>query len=187
MEAVQFRLNLLKQVSKAMPYKENPSNSSDTLPHGVAKRLFWLLILATVLLLIGWGAPMLTISQFVIVRNSFSVVSGIFELYKHGQIVLFAVITLFSIILPLVKLWLLFRILIHRERHSATVGRYLKLMHDYGRWSMLDVLVVALLVVMVKLGSIATVQVHYGLYVFGAAVLLIMYVTHQVVTLTLSD
>jgi paraquat-inducible protein A len=48
---------------------------------------------------------------------------------------------------------------------------------------MLDVMVVAMLIVSVKLGAIASIQIHTGLYVFGGAVLLIMLITHQVVKL----
>ena len=54
-------------------------------------------------------------------------------------------------------------------------------MHDYGRWAMLDVMVVAMLIVTVKLGAIASIQIHPGLYVFGAAVLLIMLTTQLTV------
>jgi paraquat-inducible protein A len=57
-------------------------------------------------------------------------------------------------------------------------------MHRYGRWAMLDVMVVAVLIMTVKLGAIASIQVHYGLYVFGAAVLIIMLITGYVVRLT---
>jgi paraquat-inducible protein A len=52
-------------------------------------------------------------------------------------------------------------------------------MHEYGRWGMLDVFVVAVLLVTVKLGAIASVKVHPGLYYFGAAVLLMMIITHR--------
>lgn len=47
----------------------------------------------------------------------------------------------------------------------------------YGKWSMLDVFVVALLLVIVKLGVLATVEVHYGIYMYAAAGLLIMLCT----------
>ncbi len=57
-------------------------------------------------------------------------------------------------------------------------------MHEYGRWAMLDVMVVAVLIVTVKLGAIATIQVHAGLYIFGASVVLLMFITHRVVKLT---
>jgi paraquat-inducible protein A len=54
-------------------------------------------------------------------------------------------------------------------------------MHDYGRWAMLDVMVVAMLIMTVKLGAVASIQIHTGLYIFAAAVLLIMLLTQQVV------
>ena len=57
-------------------------------------------------------------------------------------------------------------------------------MHLYGKWSMLDVFVVAVLVVAVKLGTLASVEMRYGLYFFSAAVLLTMFVTARVVRLT---
>ena len=66
---------------------------------------------------------------------------------------------------------------------NSKTKRYLHLMHDYGRWAMLDVMVVAVLIVTVKLGAIASIKVHLGLYVFGAAALLIMLITHKVVHL----
>ncbi|MEW8091194.1 MAG: paraquat-inducible protein A, partial [Candidatus Thiodiazotropha endolucinida] len=56
----------------------------------------------------------------------------------------------------------------------------LRMMHDYGRWGMLDVMVVAVMIVTVKLDVIAEIELHAGLYLFAAAVLLIMYVTHRV-------
>jgi paraquat-inducible protein A len=56
-------------------------------------------------------------------------------------------------------------------------------MHEYGRWAMLDVMVVAVLIVTVKLGALASIEIHPGLYIFGIAVLLIMFITQQVVSL----
>jgi paraquat-inducible protein A len=54
-------------------------------------------------------------------------------------------------------------------------------MHEYGRWAMLDVMVVAVLIMTVKLGAVASIHIHSGLYIFAAAVLLIMFLTQQVV------
>ena len=81
-------------------------------------------------------------------------------------------------------LLVLFRLVSPTTDSGPTTQRYLRLMHEYGRWAMLDVLVVAILVVTVKLGAIASIEVHYGLFTFGAAVLLIMFVTNRVVKLT---
>jgi paraquat-inducible protein A len=49
---------------------------------------------------------------------------------------------------------------------------------------MLDVFVVAVLVVAVKLGAIADVEMRYGLYAFAGSVLLTMLITSSIVSLT---
>jgi len=56
-------------------------------------------------------------------------------------------------------------------------------MHLYGKWSMLDVFIVAVLVVAVKLAAIVQVEMRYGLYAFAASVLLTMFITARVVVL----
>ena len=45
---------------------------------------------------------------------------------------------------------------------------------------MLDVFVVAILVASIKLGALAKVEIHYGLYTFATSVLLIMLTTYLV-------
>jgi paraquat-inducible protein A len=111
-------------------------------------------------------------------------VSGVIELLRNGQLVLFAVVTGFSIVLPVMKIYVLFRILSLKEKERSEIQRYLHLMHKYGRWAMLDVMVVAVLIVTVKLGAIASITVHLGLFVFGAAVLMIILITSRIVSLT---
>ncbi len=149
-----------------------------------AQQLRYLLVFSSVLLLIGFIAPMLTISKFIIVKHSLSIIAGVWQLLIEGQIILFIIIALFSIIMPVAKIILLFNLLHPTTRHPNRRNKMLHLMHDYGRWAMLDVMVVAILIVSVKLGAIASIQVHAGLYIFGAAVLLIMFITQQVVSLS---
>ena len=143
--------------------------------------LLILLLLASFLLLKGLITPMMTISKFVIFDNSFSVLSGITELLNNKQYILFVVIGLFSIVIPIIKILILFILLVIHNPDNTRLKQLLHLMHEYGRWAMLDVMVVAILIVTVKLGALVSVQVHTGLYIFGAAVLLIMLITHRVV------
>lgn len=149
--------------------------------------LLGLLILTTVLFAFGIFLPMLTLSKFIVVKNSFSVMSGVIELLQNGQILLFLIVVSFSIVLPILKIAILFKLLRNLNPISTRIEKYLRLMHDYGRWAMLDVMVVAILIMTVKLGAVASIQVHYGLYVFGSSVLLIMLITHRVVKLTNND
>lgn len=134
------------------------------------------LILTTGLLLIGLVSPMLTMSQFYFFESSFSVVGGVWSLFQDGQILLALIVAIFSIVLPLIKLSLLY--LTTLQGSFAGQKKILVLMHDYGRWAMLDVMVVAVLIVTVKLGAVVTIDIHWGLYVFASAVVLIMFLTH---------
>jgi len=146
-----------------------------------ATQLRILLILTSLLLVFGFVLPMLTITQFLLFDHSVSVVSGVWQLLQDGQIFLFVLIATFSIVIPITKIVLLFLLLSPATIQNHRNKKRLQLMHDYGRWAMLDVMVVAILIVTVKLGVIATIQIHSGLYIFASAVLLIMLITHQVV------
>ena len=75
----------------------------------------------------------------------------------------------------------------NRLSGKKRLHQYLHWMHLYGKWSMLDVFVVAILVVAVKLGAIANVEMRYGLYAFAASVLITMFITARIVFLTSGD
>jgi len=96
------------------------------------------------------------------------------SLWLEGYFALFLLLMSFSVVLPIIKLGLLFY-LNHSSRLSQ--GRHKKLiaaLELIGKWSMLDVFVVAVILVAVKLGPMANVTVHYGVYLFSAAVILMM-------------
>jgi len=148
-----------------------------------AQQLRWSLVVASLLLIGGFISPIMTVTQLVWINHSFSIVSGIWQLWQEGHIILFLLVAGFSVILPTAKIILLFNLLHPNTTQVHHRKKLLQLMHSYGRWAMLDVMVVAMLIVTVKLGAIASIQIHAGLYVFGGAVLLIMLITHYVVKL----
>ncbi|MCV6606544.1 MAG: paraquat-inducible protein A [Porticoccaceae bacterium] len=139
-----------------------------------------ILVIASGLFLAGLWLPIATIEQFFIFDNTISVLSGLWELALGNQVLLFVLILSFSVVLPLLKMMILWRILFSRALAGARVNRWIRLMHRYGRWSMLDVFVVAMLVVGVKLTAIADIETHIGLYLFAAGILLNMAVTARV-------
>jgi paraquat-inducible protein A len=85
---------------------------------------------------------------------------GTIELLRHGSWFVGLVVLLFSIVFPLVKLSLLLELsllgLMHR-RHKAITYR---VMEFAGKWSMMDVLLLAFMVMLVKLGDLVT--FHFG-------------------------
>ena len=58
--------------------------------------------------------------------------------------------------------------------NSATLAKSLDRLEIFGRWSMLDVFLVALMVIAIQVSLIGEVTTHTGLYVFTAAVVLSM-------------
>lgn len=142
--------------------------------------LLILLFVASILLAIGLVTPIITLKKFVFVQNTFSIVSGTWDLLKDGHFFLFFIIALFSILLPIFKLFFLCVIILTNNSESNFSKKIFRLIHDYGRWSMLDVFVVAVLIVAVKLGAIADVEKHIGLYFYAASAVLIMYLTNKV-------
>lgn len=138
--------------------------------------LFNLLLLGnTALFIASLFAPLMTISKLIWVTNTVSIVSGIQDLVAGQEWLLFLLIVLFSILFPFAKLLtigLVWNIDFRQPvQHSYTRIRWLEAL---GKWSMLDVFLVAILVSGVKLGMLAEVTVHYGLYLFALSVILMM-------------
>ncbi|MEH6627971.1 MAG: paraquat-inducible protein A [Motiliproteus sp.] len=143
-----------------------------------------LLVISLITLIAGVLLPIITIEKFYLVENTFSILSGVIQLFIEKRYFLFLLLGFFSILMPILKLGVLYQILDTAKAQGAHTRRYLHWMHLYGKWSMLDVFVVAMLVVSVKLGAIASVEIHAGLYAFAASVLLTMLITARVVTIT---
>ena len=131
--------------------------------------------LTLILFITSLFAPLFTLEKFYFFSNTVSLLSALFSLIAKGHIFLFLIIFIFSILFPLFKLSVI--LYIWNSRAGATVQQLLKWIHHLGKWSMLDVFVVALMVVSIKLDQLATMQIHYGLYLFLSAVVLSMLIS----------
>ncbi|MCK5361011.1 MAG: paraquat-inducible protein A [Gammaproteobacteria bacterium] len=146
-----------------------------------------LLLLSSAMLLVGIFAPMMTLTKFVWIDNSFSLFAGTLQLFIDGQYFLFIILLTFSILLPVAKLILLLRFWYADSSSCDQLQNFMSWISHYGKWSMLDVFVVALLLVIVKLGALASVQVHYGIYMYAGAGLLIMLATTIISSIAKKD
>ncbi|WP_207060955.1 paraquat-inducible protein A [Motiliproteus sp. SC1-56] len=133
--------------------------------------LFGLLALGS-----GLTAPMMTLEQFYFWEDRVSLLSALLQLARGGHWPLALLLGLFSVLLPVAKLLLLAN-LAGEHPASPRAHRYLRWMQRYGRWSMLDVFVVAVLVAVVKLGGLVAIELHYGFYLFAAAILITLLAT----------
>jgi len=102
-----------------------------------------------------------------------TIVSGAVELAASGAYAVAIVVLVCSVIVPIVKIGAMFILcagdaILHR-RHRAITYRALEWI---GRWGMVDVLLVAILVAAVKLGDWASVHPGPGTTAFAAVVVL---------------
>ena len=148
-------------------------------------KLAW--FIGSAMLVAGAVLPMFTFSQFYIFNDTFSLASGIFHLLMQDEPLLFIIVFSFSILMPAWKMVLLYRLLHAQDGDNTRRHRQLHVLSFLGKWSMLDVFVVAILVVTVKLGAIASITVHFGIYLFTLAVLASMLLTHQITALAGAD
>ena len=138
-----------------------------------------LILISAALLWIGLSRPLFEVEKgflWMHRRSSYSVLQGIASLKEDGQYFLAGVVFLFSLISPIFKLivlGLLWVVPLRDERRAAVLHWLCVL----GKWSMLDVFAVAILVVAVKLGPLAKVRAENGVYFFCLAILLSMITT----------
>jgi len=150
---------------------------------GPDRLLGLLLLAAAVSLLAGWLLPVMTVRTLLVFYDEVSILTGAFRLLESGDVALFLVIVLFTVVLPVGKLTVAWLAWAWLRVDDARVRRLLGWIETIGRWSMLDVFVAAMLVVVIKLSLISDVEIHAGLYVFIAAVILSMVAVRRIATL----
>lgn len=141
------------------------------------------LVLALAMLAAGWTLPLMTVSTFVWLDDQVSLLDTVLALWREGEWLLFAVVAVFALALPVVKLavalWLWYLV----DARAPAVRRALAALDLVGRWAMLDVFVIALMVVALQASLISEVTLHAGLYVFTAAVILSIALTQRLYAL----
>jgi paraquat-inducible protein A len=112
-----------------------------------------------------------------------TIFSGIIYLWEDGSWVLACIVFIASIVVPVAKLLLLSLLLIsvqngHTGRRGLRTQVYRGL-EIIGRWSMLDIFVVAMLASLVQVENLAELRPGPGAMAFGAVVVLTMLATRS--------
>jgi paraquat-inducible protein A len=141
------------------------------------KRTWALLIAASILYLPANVFPIL-ITRSLFGEQRDTILSGVVYLWTSGSWPLALVVFVASIVVPLLKLvaiaLLLVSIQMRSRRHALERARLYRLMAFIGRWSMVDIYAVTLLVALVRVQTLAVMSVGPGALAFGAVVVLTM-------------
>jgi paraquat-inducible protein A len=108
-----------------------------------------------------------------------TILSGVIYLLVHGMWPLALVVFIASVFVPLAKLIILVYLLVSVQRRSqwrpVDRTRLYRLTEAVGRWSMVDIYVVTIMVALVKLGNLATIEAQAGAIFFGAVVVITIF------------
>ncbi len=80
----------------------------------------------------------------------------------------------FTVAFPALKMLVALTLWYGADTRGPDLAGLLGWLETFGRWSMLDVFVVALTIVAIQISIVSDVTTHAGLYVFTAAVVLSM-------------
>jgi paraquat-inducible protein A len=133
-----------------------------------------LILAAAVSLGLGLTLPVLKLTRLYVWTDEHSVLSIIWALYQDDELLLAAIIALFSVVFPVLKLVYLLAAAFAEPGERTERSRLLVDLEWLGKWSMLDVLVLALTVFYVKSSHLADAVTLPGVTFFAAAVVLTM-------------
>ncbi|MFT2162099.1 paraquat-inducible protein A [Pseudomonas putida] len=140
-------------------------------------RTWALLIAASILYIPANILPIMTVSTLG-QGSPDTIMSGVITLLKHGMVPIAAVVFIASILVPTFKLVGIGLLLYSVQRRQPLSARQRILMYRFiefiGRWSMLDIFVIAILVAVVNFGRIASVEANLGAVAFATVVILTM-------------
>lgn len=134
----------------------------------------WALVIAAALCYVPANVlPVMTVTSLGKVQSD-TIMSGVIYFLQHGMWPLAVIVFVASIFVPMLKLAILTFLLVSVQRGSSwrpvDRTRMYRITEAIGRWSMVDIFSISILVALVRLGNLATIEAGPGAVFFGAVV-----------------
>lgn len=148
----------------------------DRRPNSLART--WALLITSALLYIPANLlPIMTVNSLGKGQPA-TIMEGVLELIRFDMIPIAAVVFVASILVPTFKLVGLGLLVFSVQRRVPMTAQQRIVMYRFiewiGRWSMLDIFVIAILVAVVNFGALASIEAGAGAGAFAAVVILTM-------------
>ena len=143
-------------------------------PDSIARA--WALLIAATILYFPANVLYVTETSALTGVQRDTILSGVIYLWTSGSWPVAVLIFIASIVVPLAKIIALALLLVTTQRRSTwrmlDRARLYRLVELVGRWSMVDIYVIGILVTLVQLGALANIVAGPGAIAFGAVVVL---------------
>ena len=145
-------------------------------PDSIART--WAFLSAAIILYIPANVLPMTDVRTLFGNTEDTIMSGVVYLWTSGSWPLAVIVFVASIMVPMLKIMALVFLLVSVQMRSVWQPvqrtRLYRLVELVGRWSMLDIFVIAFLVALVQLRALATITAGPAAACFGAVVVLTM-------------
>ena len=139
----------------------------------------WAFIVAAMILYIPAVLLPVMVTSTLFGAQSDTILSGVVYLWTTGSWLLAAIVFIASVVVPMLKILSLTYLAWSTQLCSPLIPRQrtriYRTVEFVGRWSMLDIYVITILVALVQFGSVATIEAGPGAIAFGAVVVLTMF------------
>jgi paraquat-inducible protein A len=139
----------------------------------------WALLIAAAIMYVPANVLPVTETSALTGVQRDTILSGVIYLWVSGSWPVAALIFFASIMVPLAKILALVLLLVTTQLGSTwrvlDRARLYRVVELVGRWSMVDIYVIGLLVTLVQLGGLANIVAGPGAVAFGAVVVLSMF------------
>ncbi len=138
----------------------------------------WALLIAGMIMFIPANVYPMLRTDTLVEHTESTIVGGVFDLIHYGSIGIALIVFVASIVIPLGKFIAIAYLAISVQRKS-TLNRHQRhvlyeVVEFIGRWSMIDVFVVAILSALVQLDTIATINPGVAAFSFALSVVFTM-------------
>lgn len=166
--------SLTTQISTASPI---PDDENTELQVSTSRNvaLSFLIIVATVCFALGITLPVIKFTTIYVWTNEHSIATVIYALYKNQEFFLCGVLFIFSIVFPFMKLFYLLTLVTSPNISPEFREKSMSTMEWLGRYSMTDVMVLALIIFYMNSSGYTEANVLPGAYLFAASALMTMF------------
>lgn len=126
----------------------------------------FLLVISSFSFALGLVLPLVSLDKLLFFTETPSLISILHGLWLEGEPVLAAVVAGFSVVFPATKI-----VLLHFAALRGSKSRSLSFLSLASKWSMMDVLLVALVIFSAKTSGLATASALPGLWFYAIATL----------------
>lgn len=140
----------------------------------------WIYLITSIILFFPANLLPITYTTMLGQSSPDTIFSSIVLLWHHGSYGIALIIFIASILTPFFKIAVLLYLLTHQNPQKPPIlqTRLYQFIHFIGRWSMIDVFVVALLGALVH-GSLAQISPAVGIFAFASVVVFTMFATES--------